>query len=185
MRLHRPAGRSHIVPALLFALGLLVTTAGVSNAHGGGTPQLSDVAAGPFRLFVWTSPEPWRAGGEAHVTVAVTSLDAAGQMIPVEGATIAIELTPAGAPERAIVLAATPVSGAGAGFYEGDTSLSQAGEWDVSVRVAAAAGTGDAGFVYQVQPGSQINWLLWIGGALAVLAIVGYFGTRRKKSSPA
>jgi len=176
---------SRAMLASLLALALLATMSGVSAAHGGGTPQLSDVPAGPFRLFVWTSPEPWRAGGEAHVTVAVTSLDAAGQTIPVEGATIAIELMPAGAPERAIVLAATPVAGAGAGFYEGDTSLSQAGEWDVSVKVSAAAGAGDAGFVYQVMPGSQINWLLWLGGALAVLAVVGYFGTRRIKPSPA
>ena len=179
------AGPSRIVPALLFAIALLVMTAEIGGAHGGGTPQLSDVAAGPFRLFVWTSPEPWRAGGEAHVTVAVTSLDAAGQTIPVEGATVAIHLTPINAPGRAIVLDATPVAGAGAGFYEGDTSLSQPGEWDVSVSVSAAAGTGDAGFVYQVQPGSQINWLLWLGGGLAVLAIIGYFGTRRVKKVPA
>jgi len=177
--------RSRAVPVALLALAMLAITAGVSSAHGGGTPQLSDVEAGPFRLFVWTSPEPWRAGGEAHVTVAVTSLDAAGQTIPVDDASVAIELAPAGTPERAIVLAATPLAGAGVGFYEGDTSLSQAGEWDVSVKVSAAAGTGDAGFVYQVMPGSQINWLLWLGGALAVLAVVGYFGTRRIKPSPA
>ena len=176
---------SRAVPVALLALTMFAVTAGVSGAHGGGTPQLSDVEAGPFRLFVWTSPEPWRAGGEAHVTVAVTSLDAAGQTIPVDDADVAIELAPAGAPERAIVLAATPVAGAGAGFYEGDTSLSQDGAWDVSVKVAAAAGAGDAGFVYQVQPGSQINWLLWLGGALAVLAIVGYLGTRRTKKAAA
>lgn len=173
------------VQGMLLALAMFAITSGISSAHGGGTPQLSDVEAGPFRLFVWTSPEPWRAGGEAHVTVAVTSLDDAGQTIPVDDASVAIELAPADAPERAIVLAATPLAGAGAGFYEGDTSLAQAGEWQVSVKVTAAAGAGDAGFVYQVQPGSQINWLLWLGAALAVLAVVGYLGTRRMKKAAA
>ena len=119
------------------------------------------------------------------MTVAVTSLDAAGQTLPVDDADVAIELAPVDAPEQVIVLAATPVAGAGAGFYEGDTSLSQAGEWEVAVKVLAAAGTGNAGFVYQVQPGSQINWLLWLGGALAVLAVVGYLGTRRTKKAAA
>ncbi len=167
--------------ALLLALALLAILRGVSAAHGGGTPQLSDVPAGPYRLFVWTSPEPWRAGGEAHVTVALTRVDAAGQTIPVEAAAVEIALSPVDAPDRAIALSATPLSGAGAGFYEGDTTLSQAGEWDVSVQISAADGTGSAGFVYQVQPGSQINWLLWIGGALAVLAVVGFLGTRRPR----
>lgn len=179
------AVRPRATLAMLLALTMLALTAGVSSAHGGGTPQLSDVEAGPFRLFVWTSPEPWRAGGEAHVTVAVTSLDAAGQTIPVDAAAVAIELAPADAPERAIVLAATPLTGARAGFYEGDTSLAQAGAWEVSVKVSTAAGTGDAGFVYQVQPGSQVNWLMWLGAVLAVLAIVGYLGTRRTKKAAA
>lgn len=178
-------GRSHIVPAVFLAAALLAMMSGISNAHGGGTPQLSDVMAGPFRIFVWTSPEPWRAGGEAHVTVAVTSLDAAGQTIPVDDAAVAIELAPSDAPEQAIVLTATPLAGAGAGFYEGDTSLAQAGEWEVSVRVSTVVGAGDARFVYQVQPGSQINWLLWLGAALAVLAVVGYLGTRRTKKAAA
>src|SRR5690606_23754773 len=100
------------VQGMLLALAMFAITSGISSAHGGGTPQLSDVEAGPFRLFVWTSPEPWRAGGEAHVTVAVTSLDDAGQTIPVDDASVAIELAPADAPERAIVLAATPLAGA-------------------------------------------------------------------------
>lgn len=185
MRQHWSSMRPRAVSVMLLILTMLAVTAGISSAHGGGTPQLSDVEAGPFRLFVWTSPEPWRAGGEAHVTVAVTSLDDAGQTIPVDDASVAIELAPADAPERAIVLTATPVAGAGAGFYEGDTSLAQAGEWQVSVKVTAAAGAGDAGFVYQVQPGSQINWLLWLGAALAVLAVVGYLGTRRMKKAAA
>lgn len=171
--------------ALLLVTIWLATVAGTSQAHGGGTPQLSDVPIGPFRLFVWTSPEPWRAGAEAHVTVAITSVDAAGQTIPVEDATVAIELAPVDAPDRAIVLAATPVAGAGAGFYEGDTTVSLAGAWNISIQVAAEAGTGDAGFVYQVLPGSQINWLLWIGGALAVLAVVGFLGTRRPRKATA
>ena len=186
MQSQRMAGRIRVVLALLLALGLLTVTTDISRAHGGGASQLSDVPVGPFRLFVWTSPDPWRAGGEAHVTVAVTSLDPAGQTIPVADATVVIELMPVGAPERAIVLAATPSvgAGAGAGFYEGDTSLLQAGEWDVSVKVSSAAGAGKAGFAYRVLPGSQINWLLWLGSALAVLALIGYWGTRHSQKSP-
>jgi len=185
MPLHRTAGRICVTWALLCALGLFTATPEISRAHGGGTPQLSDVSAGPFRLFVWTSPDPWRAGGEAHVTAAVTVLDTAGQTIPVADATVVLDLIPVDTPERAIVLALSPVAGAGVGFYEGDTSLSQAGEWEVSVKIAAAAGVGDASFAYQVLPGSQSTWPFWLGTALAILALVGYWGTNRAQKSSA
>ena len=49
-------------------------------AHGGGTSQLSNAEAGPYRVFAWTTPEPWRAG-EVHVTVAVTLPPPAGTVI--------------------------------------------------------------------------------------------------------
>ena len=60
---------SRLAAVFFFAIiGLLIV--GLAAAHGRDTSQLSGVAAGPFWLTVWTSPEPVRAG-QLHVTVGV------------------------------------------------------------------------------------------------------------------
>src|SRR3954465_2530617 len=40
-------------------------------AHGGGTPRLTSAPVGPYRLYAFTDPEPWRVG-QTHVSLAVT-----------------------------------------------------------------------------------------------------------------
>ncbi|MEZ4620844.1 MAG: hypothetical protein R2867_35780 [Caldilineaceae bacterium] len=69
-------------------------------AHGGGTPRLTDVAAGPYRVFTWTQPEPLRVG-EVHLTIglthdaahAITATDSAMTQ-PVTDAAVIVRFTP-------------------------------------------------------------------------------------------
>ena len=61
-------------------------------AHGGDRMlQLSDVAAGPFRLTVWTSPSILRTG-EIHVETAVIAENG----VPMKDSLVYVELTPLG-----------------------------------------------------------------------------------------
>jgi hypothetical protein len=141
----------------------------LAAAHGGGTPQITDLPAGPYRLFVWTSPDPWRA----------ESADDQGQTFPVTGAAVRVGLAAADGSVQRVELAATPVSAVATGFYEADHPLPAAGPWEVSVQVEGEAGKGAVSFAVHAEPAAAVNWPLWIGAAVALLALAGILGTRR------
>jgi len=153
-------------------------------AHGGGAPQLTDVPAGAYHLFAWTSPDPWQAGAAAHVTVAVTQVDATGQTTPVSTATVQLLLTAAAQPEQTLRLVAAPNATA-AGFYEADGVLPVAGAWRVEVQVSGDAGQGASAFTLTATPGSALPGWLWGGGVLGVVALVGILWMRRRKPAAA
>jgi len=159
------------------ALGLLGSLPAL--AHGGGVPQITDAPAGPYRLFAWSSPDPWQTGAAAHITVAVTVVDVAGQTTPVSDAQVTVVLTAAGQPAQQVQFEATPNSTA-AGFYEADGELPVAGSWRVEVLVSGAAGAGSGVFTNSVQPGGSINWPLWLGAGVGVLALAGLVGMRQR-----
>lgn len=180
MRMNRfPARLLAASVAVLIVLGVFAVSV---DAHGGGTPRLSDVEAGPYRLFVWTQPEPWRVG-EAHVTVAVTlptedaAAAASGEELaqPVVDATVNIEFASPADVGVLQVEASAPTS-AGSPTYEADTELAAAGAWQVTVSVMGQDGSGSASFVVDVLPARVVNWPLLIGGAAALVAIVGGMG---------
>jgi hypothetical protein len=163
---------------LLCSLVLSLAWSQAGLAHGGGVPQLTDAPAGPYRLFAWSSPDPWQSGVAAHLTVAVTMLDAAGQTTPVSDAQVTVVLTAEGQPTQRAQFEATPNPTA-AGFYEADGELPVAGLWYVEVLVSGVAGTGSGAFTNIVQPGSSINWPLWLGIGVGLLALVGFIGLRQ------
>ena len=163
-------------------MALSLLTPALASAHGGGTPQLTRVPAGPYLLYVWTSPEPWRVG-QAHTTVAVTALGAAGET-PVTGAQVIVIYDPtdgADRTDRSITAQAVEGKGANAGFYEADAELPSAGPWRVTVQVTGPAGSGQAGFDYAVQPAQSINPLLVGGSVVLVLVALGFGGMWLRK----
>lgn len=167
--------------AALAAALLASLAGGAADAHGGGTPQLTGVPAGPYRVYAWTTPEPWRVGA-AHTTVAVTLLDAAGRETPVSGAQVTVLYAPAGGGEPLAAQAAEG-SGAQAGFYEADADLPAAGAWQVTIQVAGAAGSGEAGFTNSVQlVESGVNWWLVAAGA-AALALAAAAGLATQQAN--
>ena len=169
-------------------LGLLLTMIPVPVvAHGGGTPQLTAVPAGPYHLFAWTTPEPWRVG-EVHTTVAVTQPDADGRDVPISGAQVTVIYRPVDTVSQPISVMAVEGSGAQAGFYEADALLPSAGAWAVTIQVAGAAGSGEAAFAYSVLPAeSGVNWLLvglgLAGVALAAAVLLAGWRTKRRATS--
>ncbi len=175
---------ARLAAALCAAFVAASIVAGTAAAHGGGTPQLSDTAAGPYRLFVWTQPEPWRAG-EAHLTVAVilpTASSTDGQGQPVMDAAVTVAL--AGPGGEALQVDAVPPALLSNPTYEADTRLPAAGPWQVTVEVAGQEGAGAAQFSVEVLPARTVNWALLAGGAVILVAIVGMAGLRARRSQP-
>jgi hypothetical protein len=146
--------------------GLLI--AGVAAAHGGGTPQLSGVTAGPYWLTVWTSPEPVRAG-ELHVTLGVGGADGA----PVLDAEVQVEISPLPNGGVSLTGAATSAQSSNKFLYEVDFSLPESGRYLVTVKVSGPEGSGAASFELQALPAEASNWLgiLLVGVGVAALAV--------------
>lgn len=61
----------------------------VVMAHGNGAPRLVNVVAGPYRLWVWSLPDPMRMG-EAHLSVAVEEAVPASTL---QSSAIAVQIT--------------------------------------------------------------------------------------------
>jgi hypothetical protein len=147
--------------SLILSLSLGIAAA---QAHGGGRAQLVNVPAGPYHLFVWTSPDPWRVG-QAHTTVAVTQPLGDGQEMPVTGVQVAVTYAPRGGPGETV--SAIEQGGVQPGFYEADAQVTQPGDWVITVAVDGAAGQGETSFTYAVLPPDGPNWVLAGSGVLA------------------
>lgn len=108
---------------------LLLLSGSVVWGHGGGAPFLSDVAAGPYSLYVWLDPLPAQTG-ELHVTVSVNvPVDDASE--PVTGLPV---LMRARHPDGWEVEApATHENALNKLFYEGRLDLQQAGTWTIDL----------------------------------------------------
>lgn len=164
--------------ALLLMLAL---PAARVQAHGGGTPQLTNADAGPYWVSVWTQPEPLRAG-EVHVTVAVsepgdTSASRREAGAPVLGADVQVEFSRAEsssdeAAGQPIVVYATHENAANKLLYEADLTLPTSGEWQVRVTVEGPAGQGSASFgaIVRAEQDSNWTWALVLGPA-AIAAV--------------
>jgi|TARA_B100001971_G_scaffold62948_1_gene57983 hypothetical protein len=161
-----PGAGSRPAAAFFCALSALLI-AGVAAAHGGGTPQLSGVTAGPYWLTVWTNPEPVRAG-ELHVTVGVGGADGA----PVLDAEVQVEIS--ALPNGGVSLsgAATSAQSTNKFLYEVDFELPESGLYLVSVKVSGAEGHGAASFELQALPAEASNWLVLVSVGVAVLAVL-------------
>lgn len=164
-------------PVFFFVLFfLLVAGAPAALAHGGGTPQLENAAAGPYVVSAWTSPHPPRVGAY-HVTVSVARLGeggAAGE--PVLGADVMVRLTARAGGGEALTARASNEAAENKLFYEADVTLPAPGVYDVQVTVDGTDGRGEAAFPIEVQEGGGVNWGL-VGaagvGLVVVLFLVG------------
>ena len=153
-----------------------------SLAHGGGTARLTNVEAGPYRLYVWSSPATPRVG-ETHVTVGVMQVRADGSERPAT-ANVVVTLT-SDAASSPIVREAVRGSSAADVYYEADIDVPTAGTWQVTVRAEGEAGTGEASYRQQVLPARGVNWWLVAGVAAVLLLVVGLSRITGRRETPA
>jgi hypothetical protein len=167
--------------AFAVLVSLLVTAGGKVSAHGGGTPRVVDEPVGPYRLYVWTRPEPIRVG-TAHFTVGVFTREAGSdQDEPVLDASVELALV-ATEGGQGWEGEASREESANKLYYEADVTIPVEGEWQATVIVSGPAGSGRTGFdLVATAPG--ISWLP-VGGAAVALVTFGWwlFGMRRKES---
>lgn len=162
-------------PVLFVLFLLLVAGAPAALAHGGGTPQLENAAAGPYVVSAWASPHPPRVGAY-HVTVSVARPGdggAAGE--PVLGADVTVRLTPRAAGETLTAQASNEAADNKL-FYEADVELPAPGVYDVQVTVEGPDGRGEAGFAIEVQEGGGVNWGLVGAAGVGIVAVLFLLG---------
>lgn len=178
---------------LLLFTGTMTTTMITSVwAHGGGTPRLTDVPAGPYQIFVWSQPEPLRVG-EIHLTIGLTHGDQTANpsetgtaqenvlVQPVTDATVAVRMVAATDPTQAIETIAV-VGGLGSVYYETDASLPTAGQWRFIIEVSGDAGSGTVEFHEEVVAARTLNVPLLIGAALLFVIGVGLVGVWNRRT---
>jgi hypothetical protein len=163
----------------LFKVFILVTllvgnTTSGTLAHGGGVPQVTNAKAGPYRVSVWTQPEPLRAG-EIHFTVAVSQPGSVDQEAgaPILNAVVELQLIPATGLDDAVRVFATHDEAVNKLFYEADVDLLTAGVWQVVVSVKGPSGLEQTEFTIDVLPASGFNWWIVFGGGVIVLSVAG------------
>lgn len=167
---------------MLVGLALTLTlVARPAQAHGGGTPQLAIVEAGPYRVSAWTQPDPVRVG-QLHVTVAVFEAPAPGAREGETGplvldAQVQVKLEPLDHAGETLTAQATRSNALNKLFYETDLELPSQGQWHAVIDVQGPAGAGSADFQIQALPPSRFGSLgtfVWavLGGLGLLLAVV-------------
>ncbi len=161
--------------SLLLAVAFFWTATAAIYAHGGtGAPQLTNVDIGPYRIFVWSDPEPPQVGSY-HVALALTESlpgDAsgfAGQ--PVLDADVTVSLVNAETGET-LTKKATHLDAVNKIYYEADFEVATPGEWRVDFDVVGPDGPAEASYVTQIVP-ARGNWMPIAGGIAALLLIAG------------
>lgn len=148
-------------------------------AHGGGTPRLTSQPVGPYHLYAWSEPEPWRVG-QVHLSLAVTmpNPDSSSNQVelPVTDVGITVSYIPmvnnvVDTSHEPIVVKAVRQEFLSDFYYEADPTLTRVGDWQIQVDVTGAEGSGSTQFAMQTLPERSLNWTL-IGSAGGVLVVV-------------
>jgi hypothetical protein len=150
------------------ALILMAILAGRVEAHTAGKMQLSAAPAGPYKMTVWTSPEPATLD-ELHVALAVVLAEDAS---PVLDADVIVQLVPAdGSP--ALKEPATTEDSENKFLYEAIFDPPNPGFYQVDIQVTGSDGdTGDASFELEIVDNSGLNLLYIIPVGLGVAAVL-------------
>lgn len=160
----------------------------VANAHGGGTPRLTNAPLGPYRVYAWSEPEPWRVG-DVHLSLAVTQPNpdtTSNQVeIPVMNPDLLVTFTPLDGSSAPIVVTPIRQTFLGDFYFEADTLLPTAGSWNIMIAVTGEDGAGSTDFQMEALPPRTINWMLVASaaGLLVVLVVLIAIWSRTQRSA--
>jgi hypothetical protein len=173
-------GCESLLVALL--IGILTSLTGAPiYAHGGGTPRLTNVPVGPYHLYAWSDPDPWRVG-QVHLSLAVTipNPDKSSSQVelPVTDVDITVTYTPM--INNVVDTTATPIVVKAVNqeflnnfYYDADPMLNREGEWQINIEVNGTEGSGSTQLTMETLPARTLDWtLVVIAGVILVLTIV-------------
>jgi len=174
--------RRYILSAtFLIIAGLLFT--GLAEAHTGGKMQLASEDAGPFKLTVWTSPDP-AVTGEIHVATAVASAETA---LPILNSEVYIEMIPQDGQGESLSGQATTDNSSNRFLYETIFNVSSEGLYEVTITIVGpGVDWGEATFDLEV--GSPPPLGLGIAALVGLAVITGvavWFYLRSTTPQPA
>lgn len=163
--------------AILF---MVVVQTGPVRAHTAGKMQLSAAPAGPYKMTVWTSPEPATLD-ELHVALAVVLAEDAS---PVLDADVNVQLISAdGSP--VLEEPATTEDSENKFLYEAIFHPATRGLHQVNIQVSGADGaTGNASFELEIVGESGLNVLYLIPVGLGLAAVAMLFFALRGRRTP-
>lgn len=149
------------------------------GAHTAGKMQLSAAPAGPYKMTVWTSPEPATLD-ELHIALAVVLAEDAS---PVLDAEVLVQLIPAnGSP--VLVESATTEDSDNKFLYEAIFEPATPGLYQVDIQVSGIDGaTGDASFDLEIVGDSGPNLLYLIPAGLGLAAVFLFFYALRGRGA--
>lgn len=165
-----------IVWSILFLIAVLTDPVG---AHTAGKMQLSAAPAGPYKMTVWTSPEPATLD-ELHIALAVVLAEDAS---PVLDAEVLVQLIPA---DGSLVLEepATTEDSENKFLYEAIFEPATPGLYQVDIQVSGIDGaTGDASFDLEIVGDSGLNLLYLIPAGLGLAAVFLLFFALRGRGA--
>jgi hypothetical protein len=161
----------------IILLFLLIASRPV-EAHTEGKMQLSAEPAGPFKMTVFTSPDPAEVG-EIHIAALIFTADDAS---PVLDANVTVELAPLDGNGSTHSVQASLGDAENKLLFEAVSDVSEPGTYLVTVTIEDPTGQqGAASFDLEVTSSGGINWLYFIpviGLGLVVLLWL-YFRGRR------
>ncbi len=127
--------RGRWTPAAV-ALGLALALIAAGCGRGGsGAGDAAPQRVGPYRVSVTTQPDPPRVGDDA---LRIDVRDADGK--PVRGAEVSVLVSMPAMGAMPYMESRGKVKEAGPGVYRAGYGLAMNGEWDVTIRIAAAGG---------------------------------------------
>jgi hypothetical protein len=155
---------------LLILLPLFLSGRSLFAHAGVGTQQINNTDLGPYRIWVWSEPEP-PIVGSYHVAVALTeSLDNdpngfAGEPILDRDVVVEMEHQASG---LLLIAQATHEDATNKLFYEAILAPEQTGMWEIRVIVQGPDGPVQASYTDEVES-PAFPWMAVGGGVLALL----------------
>jgi hypothetical protein len=155
------------------------------QAHGGGTPVLTNEEIGPYWISVWVQPYPPRPDN-FHLTVALSEPGAISEQFkeagpPVLDATVEVKLRLVAEPEETVSALATHDNAENKFLYEVDVFTLHTGDWEAAIAVTGLdGGSGTIRFPIEVVSASPLPLPWLIMGATIIFFIAAWWLIRRQ-----
>lgn len=175
-----------VLPTLICSLlvsSLILHPSSLARADG-GVPRLSEKAGG-YRVSVFTSPTPVRAG-PVDVSVLVQDADA-GELVP--DVRVVVRAAPRGQPATVVSYPATAEAATNKLYRAAVVELPEPGWWHMEVTVEGVRGSAQVRFAVEAanRPPRWPALTLWVGWpalAVALFSVHQVLVRRRRAPSP-